>query len=334
MKGLHNRADPEGNATQCFAISAVQLLLAVSRFRFALVRLWKSKEALALCSNVTRTLAKLASALSVGKNQHSAFGEFMNAACYSAATQLSAHLSAGQNDCGEFLMHLLDHLATEPGFDAIIAGNPFDASTRIRLASVFYCGACDHEWEESRAVNDPRYDRCVSVSAAQFRSDSFIEAIDTITGQYEVPDKRCPRVRCQFKGTANTHAKFLLSPDILVLQISRWSKGKKATKPLALPVSTRIEALSSNYALVAAAMHHGTSVRSGHWTAVVSRGSNWFHADDASISRCQLSAELARDKFRRNIVVAVFAKQSAEGAHAQPHSDAEELENDDEFVDY
>ncbi len=181
MKGLHNRADPEGNATQCFAISAVQLLLAVSRFRFALVRLWKSKEALALCSNVTRTLAKLASALSVGKNQHSAFGEFMNAACYSAATQLSAHLSAGQNDCGEFLMHLLDHLATEPGFDAIIAGNPFDASTRIRLASVFYCGACDHEWEESRAVNDPRYDRCVSVSAAQFRSDSFIEAIDTIT---------------------------------------------------------------------------------------------------------------------------------------------------------
>lgn len=304
----HTPCGLKNSSTQCFAICGVQLVFGVPSFLSALLQLAAQSDLLSTSSAIVQSLVKLAVASNVKRNQHRAFQLFVDRACYQPATQLSAEYGDGrENDAGEFFHHLLDHLRDSAAFARAIGSNPFDAAMHFRRGSALHCPACGHSNERFRGDDEGTF-YALHLSAAQFATPSLSDALARLTALTEV-SQAC--ARCGTRGKKTKHAIFANSPHILFIQIERWDHDSKCTRELNVPQSLDVSMFSARYRFLAAAVHHGGSVRSGHWTALVSRSANWFQVSDKNVENADLAATLNSSKFKRNVAALLFERVDA-----------------------
>lgn len=294
--------------TQCFAICAVQLLFGVPQFLAQLLQLASSADALQRCSAVVQPLAKLAAAANLRKNHHRAMQKFLQAALYNDQSWLGdGEYSDGEHDCSEFLQHLLEHLRDEPQFHVAFNVNQFEQLMRYRLGTAVHCARCGQTTERFRGESEgERF--CLDFSATQLDAPLLATSLSKLTATYSDRDK-CGH--CSHTGLKDKHAIFQSPPRVLLLHIERWIRGKKCRNPLAVPAELRIDLFGKDYRLLAAAAHHGRSVRFGHWTALITRSGQWFSASDSTVQPANLAHTLASDDFQANVALVLLELQPA-----------------------
>jgi uncharacterized UBP type Zn finger protein len=289
----------QGN--QCFAICAVQLVLAVPVFLKSLLNLAANTEALDAAALIVRRLSKLAVAANTKRNQHRAMQDLLHATCY-GDTRLSPVFAHGENDAGEFLHHLFDFLREQP-----LPSNPFSLPMRFRLGSAVHCQTCGRRTESFRGENEgPAYR--IHLSATQCSTPSFGKALSLLTATNEV------RQRCEGCHVVSKHIKHAIyqsPPQLLFVHIERWSAGSKCLLPVAVPSSLQVDIFGARYRLLGAGVHKGKTVASGHWVALVSRSGTWFSVSDSDVEEADLAATLARPDFQSNVAVVLLERDSA-----------------------
>lgn len=304
--GMESREDPDGNISQCFVIAAVQLLLSVPTFRDSLSTLESFKESLALSSPLTLSLVRLAAALRVRRNHQLQFQSFARVACYDIETQLSNRYSSGQNDSTEFLLHLVAHLRSVPDISEALGGsNPFDRDTRFRIRSELACGVCGHSWQVNRAAEE-KEEHAICLSASNLSGQTVEVAISATTAPHRV-NFACARPECKADTDTTKYQRYLSVPDVLIVHVSRWSRQRKSNNQVKIPLEASFDVFNARYRLLSVALHHGASIRSGHYTAVVLIGDRWYNCNDNAISSVQPSF-LASAEVRTKVVMAIFER--------------------------
>jgi Ubiquitin carboxyl-terminal hydrolase len=116
---------------------------------------------------------------------------------------------------------------------------------------------------------------------------------------------------CFSSSRKTKHAIYQTPPQTLFIQIERESAGKKCLAPLAVPSSGHFDLFGTRYRLVGAAVHHGNSVRKGHWTALVLRAGGWFRASDSTVQSADLASALDDGHFQQNVAALLFEREGA-----------------------
>jgi ubiquitin C-terminal hydrolase len=247
-------------------------------------------------------LAQLAAAVNLRRNHHVALQAFARAACYDALTRLSREFANGrENDASEFLSLLLAHLRDSPHFQP----NLFDVDMHFRRGSAIHCPSCGQRTERWRGDEEGAR-HVLQLSSSQLASPDFDAAMDKLTTITKVRDK-C--LHCAFAGNKSKHAVFDSPPKVLFIQIQRISAGQKCNNPLAVPLCATIAMFRARYRLMGAAIHHGQSVDTGHWTSLVFRSGAWYTTSDADVQPADIAASLASADFQSNVAAVLFEKE-------------------------
>lgn len=325
--GLRNSADPSGEQSQCFMISAVQLLLSVPEFENALLLLFQHKEGLAIASAVTRSLAKLAHALNSRRNQHQAFQSFASASAYTPATRLDSRFSEGQNDSGEFLIALLERLQSDPAIAIALNANPFEDMLKFKCTDKLYCGLCNREWSPRKKAQ--RVERNVSVSAQTFAKpgqSSMFAALLNWTSVDQPENYKCSK--CHTEAAVSKRLQATSAPELLLVSISRLtSSGAKSKADVNIERDLLANPFDARYEFAGAATHLGESVKGGHYIAHGKRNAHWYSFDDHRVDRWDVDSGLKLAAFRQNVTVALFRRTALVPVSGQPAA-AEEMDTD------
>lgn len=303
--GLRNQQDPEGNITQCYAISAVQVLLSIPRFRRCLEQLTQFSDALSRASNIVQALVILASALNHRRNHQRLFQAFMTAACYSGA--LHERYVAGENDSGDFLFALLTHLDHEGSIAEALRANVFDTATQFRLAATFQCSVCHHVWPQFRG-NGVGFERHVVLPVSLFsgKGSSLDSALLHTTHPHEI-EHVCNSASCGQRTRVVKTVEYKSAPDVLFVQIAR-PKGRLKSSPVTVSARVYLSVFEADFVLRAAAMHKGKSVDTGHYTSLASRGDQWYICDDNDVEATALEHALASQSFKSGVVLLAYER--------------------------
>lgn len=286
---------------QCYVIAAVQLLFGVPVFLRSLLQLAANPAALAQASAVVRTLAQLAAAANLRRNQHVALQAFARAACSDTPTRLSREFANGrENDASEFLSLLLAHLRETRHFEP----NVFDVEMHFRRGSAIHCPACGQRTDNWRGDEEGAR-HALQLSSSQLTSPDFDAALANLTAMTKGRDK-C--IHCAFTGLKDRHSVFDSPPKVLFVQIQRISAGQKCNNPLAVPLSATFAIFRCRYRLIGAAVHHGQSVDTGHWTSLVIRSGSWFSTSDTAVQPADVVATLASADFQSNVAALLFER--------------------------
>lgn len=330
--GFRNREEQSGESRVCFAIAAVQALLSYQPFVRAFEMLKALPALLPQCSRITQTLVHLASALLDGSDPNALFQTFCVAALTDAHTRLRRGYARGQNDAGELLLDLIQHLHDDGGI-AVALGelSPFGHS-QFRTVEELSCsrgigaGRCEGLWTVKRRGKSNRFDTVLAVPAAQIGSKGLVSALLENT-RPEAVNVECRS--CKMKGAVYRCTRFRDPPKLLVSVVNRWdSRGNKSNKAITVPASAHVAAMGADYELVSAICHHGADIETGHWTAFVERAGEWFRANDTSVSRVGRDSHLRSRDFKTTIVLALFRRVSEQ--HGDMAIDSEEDDDDGE----
>jgi hypothetical protein len=331
--GIDNFDEENEEARVCFAIVSQQLINSYPQFAQAFDMLHDLPGGLALCSDITQAMTSLQHSLRPGSDPNEAFQRFCRVALTDEDTRFQKEYAAGHCDAGELLMDIIRHERDDGGVQAALGAlNPFGC-TQFRVVEEFTCsrgvgtGACKGQWT-ARRKRGQRYDDVLTLPVEQVAANSdVVKAVIHNTAPERLKEVRCHS--CHTKGGVDRCFRYITCPSLLVILISRWKRGRKSSKHVSVPRSAHVDALNSDYDFVAAGCHHGSSLRSGHWTAVASRGDpvQWLKFNDNAVSAIDLDAVLASVEFRSSVCVVLYKRVGER--HVAPE-EAMDTDNDDD----
>jgi len=206
-----------------------------------------------------------------------------------------------QHDAQEFLRYLLNGLHEEVNISRRRGRKAFDPPK-----------CCEEAWEQYKCIDDsPLVDLiggqlssvitcglCGNVSTCW---DPFWDlSLPLPRGRGEVNVERCIREfealeeldydekpiceKCKRPVPATKRLSIERSPSVLILHLKRFTnEGYKLSSP-SLLVDPKIKTKTNTYRLYAAVCHHGSSSKSGHYTAYCQYDSRWFHFNDDRVT--------------------------------------------------
>ncbi|KAL0215779.1 hypothetical protein P9112_007963 [Eukaryota sp. TZLM1-RC] len=230
-----------------------------------------------------------------------------------------------QEDAHEFFLSLFGHMQ-----DCITGGTkcerklpprvPFTSAVHqlfgFFLSSNVLCLQCDHL---SRI-----YEPCLGISLdINRKKKTLLGSFERYFAKEKVENFKCDS--CSNKGTITKWNTFRTLPNVLMVQLKRFSFHNRGSK-----VGTKIvfpEVLDSSYfqlpkelnqevcyELLGIVVHHGSSLSFGHYTSFVKCGNGlWYHFDDEQV--CQVSKQTVLNV--ENGYIAFYVKKES-FAMAQP----------------
>lgn len=173
-----------------------------------------------------------------------------------------------------------------------------------QLSSVITCGICanistcwDPFWDLSLPLPRGRY-VLSTLPNVNLSNNNVLMFISLIRGEVNV--ERCIREfealeeldydekpiceKCKRPVPATKRLSVERSPSVLILHLKRFTnEGYKLSSP-SLLVDPKIKTKTNTYRLYAAVCHHGSSSKSGHYTAYCQYDNRWFHFNDDRVT--------------------------------------------------
>lgn len=173
-------------------------------------------------------------------------------------SQLDDRFSTRQHDASECLLELL---AKCEG-DALL--RPLHQLFVREEHANFFCGHCDKEYEQARAIEE-------TVLAVSVTNSVDPESLATCISSYSEPEHTpdVPCAKCGVKGGLFKSLRVEKPPDVLVVVVKRMRQSKtvrahKVLTPIIVPLELAF--CGRWYALSAVMRHHGDRMTSGHYT--------------------------------------------------------------------
>ena len=188
-----------------------------------------------------------------------------------------------QQDALEFLLAVLDCVDEEKKTNSVdLLRGTF--LSRIRCSNCF----------QVSTRSDPFTTLCLPLMTAD-SAMSISALIRSFCSNERVP-YRCER--CQVSGESDKQTSVENWPAVLVIALKRfrWERGRSEKNKVLVQCPMQVD-LGCAYSLQATVEHRGSSVNSGHYTAHVFDGRNWYLCDDNRISKVKPDEVVSSDTY-------------------------------------
>ncbi|XP_066926765.1 uncharacterized protein [Clytia hemisphaerica] len=184
-----------------------------------------------------------------------------------------------QFDAQESMMHILNHVYNLNPDGSV----PTESLFRLSFLESVLCQNCNNASEKTVFDNMCQ----IRFSDPNNPENSVKDSIEKLTndpyGNFLQDSYEC--ANCPIKTNATQNITLLNVSDSLIIQLVIFSFNQTTGAPLKLSpnlaIETKIEnILLGTFELTAIIYHHGHTANSGHYTAVVKHGEQWYSVDD------------------------------------------------------
>ena len=162
----------------------------------------------------------------------------------------------------------------------MLEDSPFVDLIAGQLSSTVTCSICGN----ASTCWDPFWDLSLPLPN-NVRETDIERCLKEFTALEELSrDELAKCDRCDKPTKSTKRLSIEKAPQVLILHLKRFSNdGYKLTMPRVI-ANERIATRSKHYSLSSVVLHHGSSIRSGHYTAYSLHGSKWFHFNDERVT--------------------------------------------------